>query len=589
MVQGRGLWWRIAQGFALVAAVVLVCAVGLGVFSLTAASRSDIPAEVSELPEYVDPVPAAWIALGVGALLLVLLVAARLTRWLMVTVAAALVAAVAAIYFLANVGDVLTTLGTVLPDSVRAQQLPAALTAWLLAAVGSAVGLFGLIPLPPRRRLLSLSVVLVLAFATVGSGAAVWAAVRAGDDSRFVDATHAGEVPVPAVPATLGDRVFSLKLSDGGEVDSHPDGRAIGVAAAGPGFVVLDDGTLTAYDSSGAPRWHYRRTGPGDSRVVEAKVYDDGRTVIVRSRGRMGRYEASSLVALDAMTGELLWTSGDPLRLAAFGTRGNSNLWPVDWSWPVRELVARWDDGWAAFDARTGAQLWRIPVPKPCQGEYFGSDVVEGATAMLLFTQCQSGGLLSVTASTVDPATGEVVTSVPVVTDQLPDRGRSYVEVVLTPAGDDGAVFSVRGESGEHDGYFTAAGELVDSTLKPVDVVRGAAPAAEFLAALYHDAPHIAVIGADGVQRCAAPLTARAMPQTETAVAWLADEFVLPVSAWRTPDDFVQILQSFDRQTCAPLRGIELPRGTLRGISAAAGVVLALRTAPDGTYLDGYR
>lgn len=587
MAQGRGLWWRIAQGFALVAAVVLVCAVGLGVFSLTAASRSDVPAEVSQLPEYVDPVPAAWIAVGVGSLLLVLLVAARWTRWLLVAVAAALVAAVAAIYFLTNVGDVLTTLRTVLPDAVRRQQLPAALTAWLLVAVGSAVGLFGLAPLPPRRRLLSLSVVLVLVFAAVGSGAAVWAAVRAGDDGRFVDASRAGEVPVPAVPATLGDRLFSLTLSDAGEPDGHPDDTGIGVAAAGPGFVVLDDGTLTAYDSSGAPRWHYRRTGPGDSRVVEAGVYDGGRVVIVRSGGRMGRYDASTLVALDAMTGEQLWTSGDPVRLAAFGTRGNSNTGSADWS--VRELVARSVDGWAAFDSRTGAQLWRIPVPKPCRGENFGSRVVEGATAIFLFTQCQTGGLLSVTASTVDPATGEVMTSVPVVSDQLPAPDRSYVEVELTPAGDDGAVFSLRGGSGEHDGYFTAAGELVDSTLKPVDVVPSAAPAAEFVAALYHDAPHIAVIGADGVQRCAAPLSASAMPHTETAVAWLADEFVLPITASPTPNSSVQILQSFDRQTCAPRAGIEQASGTLRVIGAAPGVLLALRTARDGVYLDGYR
>lgn len=133
------------------------------------------------------------------------------------------------------------------------------------------------------------------------------------------------------MPADLGERVFSMKVSDRNESDSS-DGTDVTVAAAGAGFIAVQDGTLTAYDSAGRPRWHYRRTGPGDLAVQRANVYDGGRTVILLLHADPDRQEPAALVALDAMTGEQLWMSTAPSLVAAFGSASNSDLWPHQWS-----------------------------------------------------------------------------------------------------------------------------------------------------------------------------------------------------------------------------------------------------------------
>ncbi|WP_197382315.1 outer membrane protein assembly factor BamB family protein [Mycolicibacterium mengxianglii] len=580
------LGWRLTQACAGIAAVTLGCAAALGAWSLTAAGRIELPHELTAELWYRTPESTAMTAVAVAVALLVLLLAARTAKHLMVTIAAALVTAIVGIYFLVNSGDVIAVLRATSVDFVRSQQVPAAAVAWLLAAAGSLAALFGIAPPPRRTGPVALVVGLVLA--TAGSAGAVWAAVRAGDDSRFVDATQAADAPIPPVPADLGERVFSMKVSDRNESDSS-DVTDVTVAAAGAGFIALQDGTLTAYDSAGRPRWHYRRTGPGDLAVQRANVYDGGRTVILLLHADPDRQEPAALVALDAMTGEQLWMSTAPSLVAAFGSASNSDLWPHQWSWPARHLIARSDEGWKAYDPRTGAALWSIDSPQRCEdaGEQVGGDVVERADAVMAFTQCSQAGAVTVTARTLDPRTGEVTASVPVVTGQYPVHGRRYLDITVTPAGEGGVAYSVKAKSGEHLGYLSTEGALRSSQVQPYSIVTSTESVPEFLAGRVDDDPARTVYGPDGVPRCSTPAGVPQQPYSGTDVSWLADQFVLYMFTDLTQESGT-LLQSFDRQTCAPMTRIPQPWGSVRGIGAAPGVFLAVRTDRTGTHIDGY-
>lgn len=514
-----------------------------------------------------------WTAVAVAAALSVLLIAARWFRWIPLVVAAVAAAFVAFVYLTSNLVDLVTMLQALLPDSIRSEQVPTAVTAWLLATVGSLAAMFGMAPLRSGRGAMSVPIAVALVVATAGSAVAVWAGLRAGDDDRFVDATRAAEVPVPAVPATLGEQVFSMKVSDRDDFDSSR-GTDVSVGAAGAGFVTLHDGTLTAYDAAGAPRWHFRRTGPGEARVTDANVYDQGRTVILRIGGRIDRRDAPALVALDAMTGEQLWTSTDTSRVEAFGSGGNSNMWPTEWSWPVRYLVARGEDRWVSFDPRTGAELWDIPRPSICEGEVFTSQVVEGTTAILLLTQCSNEGLFSVAASRLDPRTGAITGSVPVVERVAPVADRRYLDLRFVPAGDEGAVYSVQSGSGEARGHVTAAGKVTPTDIASSSVTRNVGVTNDFVAGW-------TIFDSSGVQRCRIAGEVSEEPNFASSVGWLGEDLVIAVDA-------EPVLRSYDRQTCAPTRAMEQPWGSVHGIGVAPGVFLVMRTDREGTHLDGY-
>lgn len=587
MAQGQrnpGRWFtELCAG---IAAVTLAFALGLGVWGLTA-DTVHVPSEVARLGSYQDPVRLAWIAVAVAAALLILLVAVTIVRSGFLAVVVAVAACAAALYFVASTYDVITTLQMMSANSVRSAQLPAASTAWFLAAVGSVATVLGAAPLSPRPRIISAPLVIAVIIALVGSTSAVWVAVRAGDDARFVEASQAGVVGVQEVPAVLGERAFSRKIADRTEIETAVDGSAVSVAAAGPGFVLLHDGTVTAYDSDGGYRWHYRRTGPADLRIGGANVYDNGRTII----GRIDGPDPVALVALDAMTGRLLWTSTEATRLSAFGA--GSNMWPLAQSLtPSRFLIARGQQQWAAFDTRTGAELWSIEAPRHCRrpDSYITRDVSQVAAAVLLVTQCSAdGGGIDVTASVLNPITGGQTASTPIA-DRVAvrEQGREYLDVSITDAGRDGAVFAIGAESGDLTGYLGADGAVTHPNLARYSLVRSNDPDPDFLAVVSGTDGVHAVFGPDGRFRCRLPQVAD-QSISNRDLTWLGDEFVAVVSTTTTSGDFDQVLQSFDRRTCTPAHRADLPWGSVRGTGAVPGLFLVLRTDDQGTFLDGYR
>ncbi|MGB3483710.1 MAG: PQQ-binding-like beta-propeller repeat protein [Mycobacterium sp.] len=565
-------WW-FTYTCAAVAAVTLLCALGLGIWSLTGADRFE--------PEMVSitgrsPAAVAWTAVAVAVSLLILLAAAWTTRFLILSVAGVLVAVVVMIYFVAETGDVITTLRTVLSDSVRSAQLPTATTAWLLAAAGSVAAIFGMTPLSSGRRLVSVPLVVVLVLAAAGSAAAVWSGVRAGDDGRFVDATQAAAVPIPPVPTTFGERAFSIQIGDG----SYGAQPAVSIAAAGAGFVVLDQGMLTAYDSDGNHRWHYRRTGPGEVRVRGANIYDDGRTLIAQIAGAAG----AALVALDAMTGERLWMSTDH-RLITATDLPRTNLWPSDNLSPVRHLIARSTQQWTVFDARTGAETWSIDAPDQCRqaDDPAKTSIVDLPERVVVVVSCPIDGSEAVEAFTVDPSTGAVSGRTPLGTVQVLER--RYFNVHAEPAGSDAVAFRGFGGGVALTGLFNAVtGEALDSLTYSISPSHD--PARAFLTAPFAgdgDSAR-AVMEPDGTERCRTAAGAPESPYHDADVGWLVDEFVIPVSS---PDDDTY-LQAFESTTCAARHQVQQPWGGVYGIGTAPGVLLVVRSSREGGYIDGY-
>ncbi|QIS22932.1 PQQ-binding-like beta-propeller repeat protein [Nocardia terpenica] len=181
-------------------------------------------------------------------------------------------------------------------------QLPTAVAAATLVVLGSVL-LADIAWRPERMRALSrraagaAALVGILVAATVST-----AAFYAGDDSTRWDHTTAAPVDVPPVPARLGDEIYHFDIPH----DSSD------IVAAGAGFVVATVTGLTAYDgATGAPRWHLLRTHrPADRYHSPAygsgslHAIDDGKTVVAE-------WKNVGWIALDAMTGKILWQIED--------------------------------------------------------------------------------------------------------------------------------------------------------------------------------------------------------------------------------------------------------------------------------------
>lgn len=569
---------------------MLLCAFGLGVFSLTEAGRNALASD-DQQPWNENAILLAWMALAMSTVQLLALAVARTTRSAFVAFLGVAISSAAIIYFFVAAEDIWASFQLLSQAPLRSEQLPTAAMAWVLAAVGSVAAALVVAPLSRfRRSTFAITLVVSLVLAGVGSAGAVWWSLRSGDDSRFVEATHAADVSVPDVPAVSGERAFSRKVSDRNEVETARDGSAVMIAAAGPGFVLLHDGTLTAYDSEGEQRWHYRRTGPDDVRINDANVYDDSRTVIVRIGRGPDDDATSALVALDAMTGTQLWASTDALRLHAFGLE--SNMWPLSPSpMPARFLIARGQERWTAFDPRTGTELWSTEYPRYCgqPDAHLANAVFEAASAVIVFTQCSVDGYaVTVAASVIDPQTGRQTVTQPIA-DRLRPResGREHLDVSLVAAGN-GVVYSITAESGDVIGYFSADGDVAHPSLARYSLVGSNDPDRDFLAVVSGTDGVHAVFGSDARWRCRVP-SEPDQSISNRDLTWLRDEFVVLMSTMTADHEFNQVLQSFDRDSCAPAARVELPWESVRGMGAVPGLLLVLRTDDEGTFLDGYR
>lgn len=158
-------------------------------------------------------------------------------------------------------------------------------------------------------------------------------------------ATTAAAIAVPELPATVGaDTAYTVAAE-------HVDG----LVPAGPGFVLVGDGALNAYNGAdGGQRWRF----PLESFPAGCSLWSIRSTgtsadavVIVECNHDAGYGEPRTdpfLVGLDAMTGRLLWTvdKGWSLR--------SRILLPAD----TVPVVSSERNELGSLDPRTGAVRW---------------------------------------------------------------------------------------------------------------------------------------------------------------------------------------------------------------------------------------
>lgn len=253
--------------------------------------------------------------------------------------------------------------------------------------------------------------------AAVGAAAAVVLtavvtppALQRGDDRRNVSASTATAIPVPVWPATLGVQRFEMPWP---AADDYYGLR--GPRAAGAGFITLTrrewlsdvPATVTAYDAEGKERWRYARTGPSGLAIQDFAVYDNGGVVLIDQSDS----QTVLVVALDAVSGSVLWTSNDPTLASVFEVPNGQSRSTF--------LVARMPDRWTAFDPRTGAATWTIPNPVRCPAgpvapleslfPHLPYYVVDGATTLMTINDCSTADRIDLRETAVDPATGKVM------------------------------------------------------------------------------------------------------------------------------------------------------------------------------------
>ncbi|BBZ15531.1 PQQ-binding-like beta-propeller repeat protein [Mycobacterium branderi] len=585
----RFAWLRAAA--AAFGAVLLVWAIGVGLYSALVAQRipcgkcGDYYAGAAAA-EHVA-VGEAWVAVGCAALMVAVLVYVRARRrgggfaggpmgaWVVLLLVWALVA----LLVLPETSNLsLTKLVTLyrraMTDFTVTDQLPTAVVAVALAAAGAvAAGLgAGALARGGQRWPAAAGAVLAVLVGVTASTAAV----RAGDDARYVEATTAAPVAVPAVPDTLGHQRFHLSLARGlSPYDEHAaeSFQYAPVFAGGAGFVVwrtAADGVF-GYDGAGQERWHYRRTGPAKVRIVQVHLYDQGKTVVLKLSsnwsGSQSQTQTPTLVGLDALTGAQLWSHSGAALADAFDSGGY-------WT-PSPFLVARNKPDWIGFDARTGRQIWQIPNPLGCGG---GWDA-DTASRLAGIEECDADQHPSFRLVTVDPRTGQVQANRLILTQPKVDF--AFVKVVSS----EGILLDVgRFGSNSVKTYINAAtGQVADvSGTFPLKQLRRVGD----LVADAGSPDRVILYGPDGRPRCDVPGSARLSNMhavAQPAVAWLGHQFVYLASEHH--DIFLRVT---DRATCATVATLPDPWNTL-DLMGAPGVTLVRSLTADGeVVLDGY-
>ncbi|WP_084356699.1 PQQ-binding-like beta-propeller repeat protein [Mycolicibacterium wolinskyi] len=423
---------------------------------------------------------------------------------------------------------------------------------------------------------------------------AVVTVVAARDTERVVvDATTAAAVAIPATPPVLGDKRFELKVSDRSLAQPH-------VVAAGPGFAVAIDNSLTGYGPDGSQRWHYRTSG---ATFTEANVYDNGAVIIAAlADGTVDTDRPNHddppfpqrLVAFDANTGQQLWDSRrDDLRGAFAGYRnpeGGTQTPPQ-----TRFLASSKGTRMVGFDARTGEEAWQ---------ESIGCSKTAYTPTQLV---CLNVGGADFRAVVVDAATGARTGEWPV---SVPEADRPetwmFVSDIAVPSGGQGLAitmwFSTRGTVEQLPSQVvyldTTTGASVRLGQGNTTTVIGADPRGDLLVTTsseeyaltipreYRSAT-VTLHGPDGAQRCTFAADAAPSGGEHNATAWLTDQLINVVDRG-TEANPEQSLTVFDRD-CRQLSATPLPAATtITGIVPAPGVTVIARSDDTGTYLDGY-
>lgn len=540
---------------------------------------------------FPGPYPAIVLAVA-GGLALALIVATlirRASQW--VVVLAALLTVVCAGFLLIRAPGAFADAHTAVTSLVLRYQFTAAAAAWTLGTLGAVLALVGVGALAPeqsfRRRSAAVGMAVALVFSTVLTATAF----HFGDDNRFVDSITASPISTPPVPSTFGQQRFSVKISD--LTNRVAGSRDYRVAVAGAGFVVSHHKQVTAYDSAGHERWHYRRTGPGDVAIWDFHVYDEGKTVIIRLSGdHYGGY-TWPLVALDAVTGTTLWSATDADLSAAY----DSPQGMTDPAIP-RFLIARGDNYWQAYDPRTSKSLWRLTIPSTCSGSAFDFPIVDTAAWVVAFRRCRIDETVSVEVRALDPRTGEVTTQQQVVDPIIPQHGARNFSIHGTAAGTAGVAFTTTMDDPRNwpIRLFDAATGAVIDLPDVTQVWTSDDPEGEFLADLpdpvYENTP-VALYGPDGRERCRFPGVSHVGSDDYDAhlstTAILNGQIVIAHFAYTDKSTFHRALQVFDRASCALVGDIPIEEDSdACGMLAAPGAVLILRADDTGTYVDGY-
>jgi hypothetical protein len=460
--------------------------------------------------------------------------------------------------------------------------VPMVVASWLLG-FGGAVALLAAAPLEDLTRKAMPAVAGGVVVGVIAALVITMMAIRAGDDRRYVDATVASTVDVPAKPANFGQRRFSLKVSNWrGSPANQPD---VQVAAAGAGFVVFHGGQVTGYGSDGNERWHYRRSGPGRVSVTGFRVFDEGRTVVAAVAVGPTNM-AQLLVGLDSVTGRQLWSARSTLRgPGADSFHPYRNTHGVESHEPSPFLIAdRSSDGsaWTRFDTRTGKPMWTVdtPVGPDCNGQ-----VADTQSRIATATVCFGKDKVDVGVVVLDPESGQKVWQATLARD-IPDRKDNRSQMVVTPAGSDGVDVYYGGPGRSALNTYVNVTSHVMRDLGPRDSVEASPERGDVFVVRHFRPPNGTDLGlydSNGVQRCTLS------PGMQIPEDLMGDyHLYLPLANQILPyDRQIKTFKTIDKNTCAVLT-TQPTSSAADWLAAAPGAVLVERIERDGTFVDGY-
>jgi PQQ-like domain len=459
---------------------------------------------------------------------------------------------------------------------------PMVVAAWLLG-LGGAVALVAATPLPHLRRKAMPTVVGGVAVGIIAAVVLTVQAVRAGEDGRYVDATVASTVEVPDKPATLGQRRFSLKVSNwSGIPENRPD---VQVAAAGAGFVVFHSGQITGYSSDAKERWHYRRTGPGRVSVTGVRVFDQGRTVVAAIAAGPTD-SAQVLLGLEAVTGQQLWSARSTLRSPESDSFDPlRNMHGVEDLAPSPFLIAnRYSNTspWTRIDTRTGKPLWTIDAPV---GPHCNGKVADTQSRIVTATVFFADDKLEVGVVVLDPSSGQRLWQT-TLANGIPKPAGNRYELLATPAGVDGmALFYGSPGRSTSQVYVNVVNHQMHD-LGPHDSVDAAFDRGDKFVVEHHGQPgstELSLYDSQGLRRCALSpelkLGGSLSGRYSLYLPLANDVVVYNINGYT--------FQTVDDDTCA-VRATQPASKATDWLAAAPGVVLVERIEANGTYVDGY-
>ena len=558
-------------GFAVLA---LAGSVVVGLYALIAASRPDC---VGSCPDRTVATGWGWSVVAASAALLIAAAVVRMLRGPLTRRGdrTDIVGALALAYLLvvgiaATEVQPWTDLHWLLTLRPTTTQGPAVAAAGLLSMLGAVALGLGRRAVSHDWKPVPRSAIGGAALALIVVAASIVVAANAGDDSRFVQASTAGDGGVPPAPSVFGEQRFHIRFSDRPADPNQARFDYPDILSAGSAFVVFDRsrGELIAYEFDGQQRWHYRRTGPDVLRVIDAHVYDDGRTLVVALANSNGGPDAKhTFIGLDAVSGQQLWMRSGELLEDAF--------WPGHYPSPY--FVARQRQSWTAFNPRTGKQIWQISNPDRC-----GSPgQLDGASGLLVDVDiCQGEGAITYTLVTVDAATGNVVRRQQL---QHIENGSGPLEGQrVEKAGGDGVVVTITWPDGRRLNTYANAvtGHTTDlgATYVSTDEARGRGFFTQ------SESGFVNLIGADGMQRCTFPFAVSPVGDgSHVGIAWYPHQlaYTNDIVGDRT------YLRVADRETCQIQQSLPITGEPLT-LRTARGVTVLLSTDDTGVYLTGY-